>query len=265
MDWEQGYHDRLVCIEMKTVAIIAARMGSQRLPGKVLMNLGDNRTMIDWVYQAAEAATLVNDIWIATTTENRDDAIVNRCKSMGYQYWRGSEKDVLDRFYGCAKEANADIIIRLTGDCPFLDPRIIDEVITLRQQTGASYASNVDPPTYPDGLDVQVLTIEALSAAHREATRATDRDTVCEYVSRHRDLWPSRNLVCGIPNLWGYRWVLDTEEDLAFARAAIHELGNAAQSMISMLDLMRRKPEIQAINYMWRRNERFFSKIAEEV
>jgi glutamate-1-semialdehyde 2,1-aminomutase/spore coat polysaccharide biosynthesis protein SpsF len=249
---------------MKTVAIIAARMGSERLPGKVMMDL-DDQPVLWWVIDAAHRTILVNEVWVATTTETRDNAIHQWCEVRKQPCWRGSEEDVLDRFLGCAQEAKADVIVRLTGDCPFLNPKVIDEVIMLRQQTGVHYASNVDPATYPDGLDTQVLTFEALATAHREAVRATDRDTVCEYVGRNRDRWPSRNLVCPVPDLAGQRWVLDTAEDYAFCQAAVAELGNSAQDMIAMLDLMQKRPDIRAINSMWKRNERFFKKVAEDI
>src|SRR3990167_9678664 len=115
---------------MRTVAIIIARMGSTRLPGKVLMYLGGN-PVLEWCVFAAENAPGVNQTIVATTTLRADDAIVNWCKKNGVQYFRGSESNVLSRFAGAAKKVKADIVVRLTGDCPFADYKVIGEVIRL--------------------------------------------------------------------------------------------------------------------------------------
>src|SRR6266436_5050661 len=117
-------------LPMKVVAIIQARMGSTRLPGKVLMGLG-GRLVLEWVYRAARAAPGVDDVWIATSLLPADDAIVDFCRALNMNFFRGSETDVLSRFMGCAEAAGADIVLRLTGDCPFLDPQVIGAVVRL--------------------------------------------------------------------------------------------------------------------------------------
>jgi spore coat polysaccharide biosynthesis protein SpsF len=242
-------------------------MNSTRLRGKVMMPLGGT-PVLGWVWRAAAAAHLVDSVWIATTTEERDNVIVEWCIKNKMNYWRGSEDDVLDRFVDCAKQARADAVVRLTGDCCLLPPQIIDEVITLYLHTGVAYASNVDPPSYPDGFDVQVVATEALFAAHKLTARASDRDTVCCYISRHRDRYPSANLVCPIPGLASERFVLDTAEDFAFCQAVAEKLPYAAHyppSMIEMLTVLRKHPELRQINSMHTRNERFFAAIANEV
>ena len=251
---------------MKVVAIIAARMGSTRLQGKVMMPLGQ-MPVLGWVWRAAAAAHLVDSVWIATTTEKRDDEIVEWCRKNQFNCWRGSEDDVLDRFVGCAEQARADVVVRLTGDCPLLDPRIISEVIMLRNRTGAAYASNVDPPSFADGLDVEVVTIEALLAAHREAVRPSDRDTVVQWISRNHTRWPSATLICPIPGLSAERWVLDQAEDYAFCKAVTEKLPHAAHyppGMIEILAVLDKYPELRLINNMWKRNERFAAVIGNE-
>jgi spore coat polysaccharide biosynthesis protein SpsF (cytidylyltransferase family) len=248
---------------MKTVAIIAARMNSTRLPGKVMMTLGDV-PVLQWVWYAAARASLVNEVCVATTRDKSDDPIVDWCKRYSINWHRGSEDDVLERFTEATKMTKADVVVRLTGDCPFHDPRIIDEVVALRQQTGAAFASNCDPPTYPDGLDTQVMLAEALFAADTYAVRPSDRDTVCEYIGRHRDRWPSATITCPIPGLAAERWVLDTEEDFAFCKAIVSRSKDHPPSMIEILDILHRHPEIRQINSMWKRNERFYAGIAGE-
>src|SRR5882724_7734671 len=123
---------------MKVVAIIQARMGSTRLPGKVLMDLG-GQPVLAWVARAARKAAGVHEVWIATSMLPADDAIVEFCRKHAINFFRGSETDVLSRFVGCARAAEADIILRLTGDCPFLDPDVIGAVVRLLKDSCADY------------------------------------------------------------------------------------------------------------------------------
>src|SRR6185312_2563921 len=140
---------------MKTVAIIQARMGSIRLPGKVLADLA-GKPVLAWVVRAARAASGVDDVWVATSTAAGDDIVAAWCKANGVSVHRGSENDVLDRYVGAARASGAQVVVRITADCPFLDPAVIAQTIRLRLITGGAYASNVDPPTWPDGLDCEV-------------------------------------------------------------------------------------------------------------
>src|SRR5882762_3160543 len=161
---------------MKVVAIIQARMGSTRLPGKVMMPL-DTFPVLAWCVRAARAAPGIDEVWVATSTLPADDAITSWCRDHDIDFWRGSETDVLGRFYDCTMPlAGEDIILRLTGDCPFLDPQVIGSIVRLIKQKGADYCSNVSPRTYPDGLDVEAFTMNTLAFADREATRPIDRD-----------------------------------------------------------------------------------------
>lgn len=160
---------------MKVVAVIQARMGSTRLPGKVLMDLGGH-PVLEWCERAARAAPGVDEVWVATSNLPADDVISNWCTDGAIPCWRGSETDVLSRFVGAAEASQADVILRLTGDCPFLDPQVIGGVVWLLKATGCEFASNVSPRTYPDGLDVQVFTRDLLVDAACSATRQIDRD-----------------------------------------------------------------------------------------
>jgi spore coat polysaccharide biosynthesis protein SpsF (cytidylyltransferase family) len=238
-------------------------MGSTRLPGKVMLGLGRKR-VLGWVVNAAQAAIGVDEAWVATTTEERDDEIVQWCIDRDINYWRGSETDVLRRFAECAQAAKADIVVRLTGDCPFADPRIIGEVVALREHTNVAYASNVDPPSFPDGLDAEAFTAKALYAAEAEASLPTDRDTVTRFISRNRLRWPSATLACGIGNLASERWVLDTAEDLKFCKAVVAKLGRRLPSLLTILEVLRKHAELRDINRMWIRNERYFQAVASE-
>ena len=251
---------------MTVTAIIQARMGSTRLPGKVLEVLDDIR-VLGWVYRAAYEAKLVDQIVIATSTLKTDDAIAKWCYSFFIDCYRGSETDVLDRFMGAVETWGGDIIVRLTGDCPFLDPRVIDEVIRLRQMTDADYATNTNPPSYPDGLDVEVFTRGTLRQTHKEATRATDRDTVTRFMVRNSHRFNHANLICPLPDLVHERWVLDSPEDLEFLRKVAERLSGLgrAPSYLDILAVLDREPDLRKINAQFSRNERFYDALTEEA
>lgn len=247
---------------MKTVAIIQARMGSTRLAGKVLKDLG-GMPVLAWVVRAAQAAHGVDEIWVATSSAGVDDEIEGWCKSSKVPCFRGSEADVLGRFAGAAKASGADIVIRLTADCPLLDPAVIGQTIRLRAVTGADYASNVDPPTWPDGVDCEVFTAKALLAAASEATRQTDREHVTPFLRNNRDRFSAENLVSPLPGLAAERWTLDTQEDLAFLRAVAAELPRErAPSYLDVLAVLDRAPHLREINRNAIRNAGFMTSLA---
>jgi glutamate-1-semialdehyde 2,1-aminomutase/spore coat polysaccharide biosynthesis protein SpsF len=241
-------------------------MGSTRLPGKVLKKLDDFSTL-DWVLWAASEAKLVDKVVIATSDKPADDEIHKWCTEQGISCFRGSETDVLDRFYGAAQQFGGDILVRLTGDCPFLDPRVIDEVIKLREMTNADYATNTNPPSYPDGLDVEVMTLRALRAAHEEATRPTDRDTVTRWIVRRSHHFHCVNLTCPLPDLHRERWVLDSPEDLEFIRQVIRRMPNSSSipSYLDILAVLDKEPELRKINAKYERNERFYEALTHEI
>jgi glutamate-1-semialdehyde 2,1-aminomutase/spore coat polysaccharide biosynthesis protein SpsF len=269
----------------KVVAIIQARMGSTRLPGKVMMDLGGH-PVLEWCVRAARAAPGVDEVWVATTTQPADDVIAGWCQVNGISCWCGSEIDVLSRFIGCAAAAlvygdlritneppfarprpmHDGIILRLTGDCPFLDPEVIGGVVRLMQEADASFCSNVSPRTYPDGLDVQAMTAHALHSAHEEATRAIDRDCVCTWIERNRSRFPAATLINPIPNMEGERWVLDTENDLMFCKAIALKWpwDKGPPSMLDILGILDKQPAWRKINQHHPMNERYFDALAEE-
>lgn len=255
-----GWKKREGC--MKTVAIIQARMGSTRLPGKVLMPL-DSRFVLSWVVRACCAAPGIGKVLIATSTSELDDVIAQQ---FGIRCFRGSETDVLSRFVGAAEGRQADIILRITGDCPFIDPQVIGAVVRLQKQTGAAYVSNVDPRTYPDGLDVECFTAEALFAAHHEATRPIDRDTVTYWIRRNQSRFPAESVINPIPGLEKERWVLDTKEDYEFCKAIAERWPwhKGPPSQLDILNILDKEPELRKLNTGHIMNERFYDALAEE-
>jgi glutamate-1-semialdehyde 2,1-aminomutase len=249
---------------MKTVAVIQARMGSSRLPGKVLQNLGGKLVLV-WVINAAKQAHGVDEVVVATSDLPADDIIAQKCTEWDVSYFRGSESDVLDRFMGVAEYYHADFLLRLTGDCPFHDPQVIGEVIRLRKVAGAQYASNIDPPTWPDGLDVEIFSRELLEVAHKEAIRGSDRDCVTRFMARNRSRFPSATLTCPIPGLHKERWVLDTSDDMRFCQEIASRLPqNWTGSYLEILEILDEEPNLRFINSHHPRNERFYEGINSE-
>jgi glutamate-1-semialdehyde 2,1-aminomutase len=239
---------------MKTVAVIQARMGSTRLPGKVLRKLGGTPALT-WTTRAAQAAVGIDEVWIATSEKSEDDAVADWARLYNVSVHRGSEHDVLDRYAGAARASNADVVVRLTADCPFLDPQVIAQTVRLRALTGAAYASNTDPPTWPDGLDCEVLTAATLLTAAAEATRPSDREHVTTFVRRNRARFPAETLIAPLPGLANERWTLDTAEDFQFLSALAERLpAGKPPSYLEVLAVLDREPELREINSATQRN-----------
>lgn len=249
---------------MTTVAIIQARMGASRLPGKVLAALGDD-PVLAWVVRAARAVPGVDRVAVATSTANGDDPIAAWCAEHGVACHRGSEQDVLDRHALAARQERADVVLRITADCPLLDPQVCGQVLLLLERARVAYASNVDPPSWPDGLDCEVFTAEALRAAAAEATRPADREHVTGFLRNRRRRFPSASLTCPLPGLARERWTLDTPEDLAFLRAVVERLPrDRAPSHVEVVRVLDGAPHLREINSASKRNEGLVATLRAE-
>ncbi len=222
------------------VAIIQARMGSTRLPGKVLSHL-DGRPLLAWVVQAAQSATMVDRVVVATTSQESDQPIATWCQENGIDVFRGNEKDVLKRYYDAAQSYEADLIVRLTADCPLLAPSIIDQVVSMVHFGQANYASNTLAHTWPDGLDCEAFRFDTLEKAHLNASNASDREHVTPYITGHRHLFRCLNLSCPVKGLGSYRWTVDTKEDLEHLS---HLLAHATEkrSLWTLAEIEQTKP-----------------------
>lgn len=195
---------------MTTLCIVQARMKSMRLPGKVMKPLG-HTTVIGFLLQRLSRSAEIDQIVLATSTEDEDTPLADHVETLGFSVFRGSEQDVLGRFYHAAAMYQADIIVRITGDCPLIDPQIVDEVIGDYTQGGADYVSNVAPPTFPDGMDVEVFSMETLAKANMHASAAEEREHVTPYIRLHDD-FAVRNVV-GEVDRSAWRLTLDTDQD----------------------------------------------------
>ncbi len=244
---------------MKTIAIIQARMGSTRLPGKVLMEFG-GRAALAWTVDAARLVPGVDGVIVATGEDTGNDPIAAWCEAQGVSCHRGSEDDVLARFAGAARVTNADIVMRLTADCPLLDPGVCGQVLMLQEMSGATYASNVDPAGWPDGLDCEVFPVAALFAAEAEANKPFEREHVTPHIRMRARQASNRtaNLSCPLPGLRQERWTLDTQQDLEFLQALVQHLPpGRPPSYVETLRVLEAHPDLRAEQSKGARNETY--------
>lgn len=235
----------------RTVAIIQARMSSKRLPGKVLLDIG-GQPMLVRVVERTRRATLVDQVVVATTLEPADDAIQRLCEARGYPYFRGSLLDVLDRYYQAALTFRAEVIVRITADCPLIDPAVVDHTLREFFASGVDFAANRLPPpwkrTYPIGLDTEVCTFAALERAWREAHLPRHREHVMPYLYEEEGRFRTL-LVNHDPDYGHLRWTVDTAEDLELVRRIYaHFNGRDDFSWLEVLALIQQYPELTQIN-----------------
>jgi glutamate-1-semialdehyde 2,1-aminomutase len=230
---------------MKTVAIIQARMSSSRLPGKVLMELG-GLPVIGWCVRAAQAIPGVDAVAVATSEDRGDDALASWCQQAGITCIRGPLNDVLARFTQAAEMMQAEYILRLTADCPLLDPMVCAEVLQLLKRSKADYAGNARPRRWPDGLDCEAFTIHALRMAEKEATSKQQREHVTPYICNNQHRFAICSLACPLPGLGSERWTLDYPEDFAFLSELVGHLpADRAPSYLEVLDVLARLPGLR--------------------
>lgn len=246
-----------------TVAFVQARMGSTRLAGKVLAEI-EGKPVLEHVLTRAEAAPAVDEVVVVTTIEAGDLPILRFCADRGTRVYAGSEDDVLDRYYQAARLVGADQVIRITADCPLLDPGVLEEVVQQHLREGADYTSNVINPTFPDGLDVEVLTFKALHRAWNGSTRSSEREHVTLHIRNNEGQFRLSSYERQ-QDLSSYRWTLDQPEDLEFVRAVYSWLGGSALfGMQQVLELLRREPELTGLNTGIGRNEGLAKSLREE-
>jgi glutamate-1-semialdehyde 2,1-aminomutase/spore coat polysaccharide biosynthesis protein SpsF len=245
---------------MKKIAIIQARMGSTRFPGKVLADL-NGKTLLQHVVERAQKIPTIDDVIVATSTLELDNAIQDWCLNYKVNCFRGDEADVLKRFYETAEANKADIVVRITADCPLLDPNLAGQILHLVAHCGADYASNILPPTWPDGLDCEAFTFDALKDAYNNAHRSSDREHVTPYILNNQHQFKVRNIASASPELRAHRWVVDLPEDLEYvAKILLHSTENP--STWDILDTLHQHREI--VRLISKRNEGFSKSLKEE-
>ncbi|MGB8013856.1 MAG: aminotransferase class III-fold pyridoxal phosphate-dependent enzyme [Terriglobales bacterium] len=250
--------------EGPVVAIIQARMGSTRLPGKSLAEI-EGRPMLWHVVQRVKRATLVDRVVVATSLAPADDAIENMCRENDVRCYRGSENDVLDRFYGAARGEKASEVVRITADCPLIDPEVIDRVVRRFQRGDLDYASNAMVRSYPDGLDTEIFSFAALERAWHEAGKASEREHVTPYL--RSDKFRTANVENDSMFLYQhYRWTVDEAEDLEFIRA-VYKAFRERESfgMKDVFDLIEKTPGLEKMNSEIVSNRGYYRSLFEEA
>lgn len=232
---------------MKVVAIIQARMGSSRLPGKVLKDLAGESVLARVVHRTRQAK-LLSEVVVATSVLASNDCLVGECERLRVACFRGDEADVLDRYYRAAQAFSADVIVRITADCPLIDPALIDSTVTAFLDNRVDYATNALVVTYPRGLDVEVFTSSALKMAAEQATASYQRSHVTPYFYENRDLFKIVSPTADA-DYSRHRWTLDTAEDLEMLREVYRRLeGNLNAGWREVLAVVESTPELAAIN-----------------
>jgi glutamate-1-semialdehyde aminotransferase/spore coat polysaccharide biosynthesis protein SpsF (cytidylyltransferase family)/predicted dehydrogenase len=246
------------------VAIIQARMGSSRLPGKSLAEI-NGHPMLWHVVERVKRARLVDRVVVATSMESGDDAIEKMCEENGVACYRGSERDVLDRFYGAARAEKASQVVRITADCPLIDPEVIDRVVSRFQRGDLDYASNAMVRSYPDGLDTEIFSFLALERAWHEATKSSEREHVTPYL--RSDKFRTANVENNSTYLYQhYRWTVDEPEDLEFIRAVYHGFrGKESFGMKDVLDLIEKTPGLEKMNSEIVSNRGYYKSLFDEA
>jgi spore coat polysaccharide biosynthesis protein SpsF len=231
-----------------TAAIIQARTGSSRLPNKIF-KLIEGKPLIYHITERVKRAQLLDKVIIATTNNSSDNSVEDWCNENNIAIYRGNENDVLNRYYNAAKAFDADVVVRITCDDPFKDPEIIDEVLNCFLQNECDFASNNNPPTYPEGLDVEVMSFKTLETMEQNATTEFEREHVTQYVYRNPGLFKIGNHPY-FTNLSQLRWTIDTDNDLEMARKVYAQLYPKSPffSFKDVLELTEQQPEITAIN-----------------
>jgi spore coat polysaccharide biosynthesis protein SpsF len=253
----------------RIVAIIQARMGASRLPGKVLLDIG-GEPMLVRVVERTRRSRLVDNVVVATTSEVQDDPLADLCAARRYPFYRGSLHDVLDRFYQAARTFGAEVIVRITADCPVIDPALVNETVQMLTTSDCDYVANRLPPpwgrTYPIGLDVEVCTFAALERAWKEADQPFQREHVMPYLYEGippESLAHGKSHIAQAVSPRGFhvallhhhldygslRWTVDTPEDLELLRRIYSRFGGRDDfSWHDVVALWQREPDLFKVN-----------------
>ena len=238
---------------MKIIAIVQARMGSTRLPNKVMRKIG-NLPMIEILLKRLSNSKLINQIVLATSIDARNKILVDHVKSVGFNCEQGSDSDVLERYVETAEKYKADIVVRITGDCPIVDPELVDECIKKFEETGADYYSNTILPTFPDGLDVELIKFSALKESAKQTKNISHREHVTSYIKESDNF--SKSNFCNDKDFSDLRWTVDDPEDFeVISKIFDHFKPNIYFGWKEVLKLYNKQPQLFAANCLTSRNE----------
>lgn len=243
--------------------IIQARTGSSRLPGKAMKLLDEKYPILYYVISQLQHSKLLDDIVIATTDLEEDDIIVKFAQENGFKYFRGSEKDVLDRHYQCAKKFAFSTIVRIPSDKPLIDPQILDKVVKVFSTSEYDYVSNFLQYTFPYGTEVEVFSFKALEKAWKLARLPSEREHVTPYIYNHRDEFKIFN-VNNSEDLSHLRWEVDREKDLELVKIIVERIKNRPIVLKDIMNLYAQEPTLFNINRNNNPNEGYLKSLKED-
>ncbi|MFH1910344.1 MAG: glycosyltransferase family protein [bacterium] len=250
---------------MRVLAIIQARMTSTRLPGKALMRFS-GQSMLEHVVDRVAKSKLVDEVLVATTINRSDLPIVAICAKKGIRVFCGAEDDVLDRFYQAAKIIKPKQILRITADCPVIDPEIIDQVIAKHLRTHSDYTANtVGAETFPDGQDAEIFTLKALEKSWQKARLASEREHVTQFIKKNPKIFKISSITSR-EDLSSYRWTVDDADDFQLIKeinAALYKK-NHFFSMQDIFKFLKQNPKLNKINSHIGRNEGLKKSLAKD-
>ena len=242
---------------MKFVATIEARMTSSRLPGKVLLP-ANGRPMLHHLVRRLRAAPSIDEIVLATTINTADEPLVEFARAEGVRVFRGSEDDVMGRVVGAAESASADVVIEITGDCPIIDPDLVEQTIRMFKRHKVAYVANSCISSYPDGMDTQVFSLETLKRSAAMTQDPLDREHVSRHIVNHPELFPHLYLIAPPSLHWpGLGLTLDEPADYELLKKIIEHFGetNPLFSCLDVIRLLRAHPDWLDINSMVQRKD----------
>ena len=227
--------------------IIQARMGSTRLPGKVLMDVTKGKPVLYYVINQLKHCKSIEKIIVATTTLQEDDKIAQFCIDNKISYFRGDSKNVLERHYICAEKFSLSKIIRMPSDKPLLDPEVVDEIVEIFNSNSFDYVTNFLPSTFPGGTEVEVLSFSSLKKSWEKAMLPSEKEHVTSYIYNHRDDFRIFNVV-NSENLSNFRWAVDRIEDLRLVREIVSKIRKNPILIKDILELFKNEPNLVEIN-----------------
>ena len=233
---------------VKIICIIQARMGSTRLPGKVMKKI-KRKSILYYVIERVKKSKMIDKIIIATTTNKNDDLIVKEAKKLKVDIFRGSEEDVLSRYFFASKEFNADIVIRITSDCPLIDPEIIDKIIKKHIESKSDYTSNTIKRTYPRGFDTEVFNKDIIKDVYKNASEKYQREHVTIFILENKERYKITNVETkGKLYRPDIRVTLDTIEDFELISKIIENFDDISFGLEEVIDFLNENPQLLELN-----------------
>lgn len=248
---------------MKNAAIIQARMGSTRLPGKVMMKIDKRNPVLYYVIKQLQNSKYLSKIVVATTGIQEDDIVVEFVNEMDIDYFRGSSTDVLDRYYKCAKKFSLSSIVRITADNPLIDPLIVDKVIEKFNSDSYDYVTNTQPRTFPQGTETEMFSFQALEKAWCEAKKPSEREHVTPYFYNN----PSKFRIFNVTHsedLSHLRWTVDRESDLNLIKNIVTKIKKRPILTSDIINLITKNPDLLNINKDYAFNEGYLKSLKDD-